>query len=71
MFANLRSWLNGTFHGVSRTWLPRYLQEFRWRFNRRHREKHLWAYLLRRTMKKPWVQTVDLEDVEPQVQLAA
>ncbi len=71
MFANLRSWLNGTFHGVSRTWLPRYLQEFRWRFNRRHREKHLWAYLLRRTMRKPWVQTVDLEDVEPQVQLAA
>jgi transposase-like protein len=40
-FSNLKTWLRGTFHGVSRKHLPRYLQEFTYRFDRRARESEL------------------------------
>ena len=35
VFANLKSWLNGIHHGVSRKHLQAYLNEFTFRFNRR------------------------------------
>lgn len=35
VFANLKSWLQGTHHGVSSRHLPAYLNEFVFRFNRR------------------------------------
>lgn len=35
VFANLKSWLNGTHHGVSHHHLQAYLNEFTFRFNRR------------------------------------
>ena len=35
VFSNLKTWLAGTHHGVSRKHLPRYLNEFVFRFNRR------------------------------------
>jgi len=35
-FSNLKTWLMGTHHGVGRTHLPHYLNEFVFRFNRRH-----------------------------------
>ena len=35
VFANLKSWLQGTHHGVSPRHLPAYLNEFVFRFNRR------------------------------------
>ncbi|HVH76809.1 MAG TPA: IS1595 family transposase [Stellaceae bacterium] len=35
LFSNIKSWLNGTFHGVSTKHLPRYLREWNYRFNRR------------------------------------
>ena len=34
-FANLKTWLNGTHHGVSAKHLPHYVDEFVFRFNRR------------------------------------
>lgn len=34
-FSNLKTWLMGTHHGVSKTHLPAYLNEFVFRFNRR------------------------------------
>ena len=36
VFSNLKSWLNGTHHGVSHQHLQAYLNEFTFRFNRRH-----------------------------------
>ena len=35
VFSNLKSWLNGTHHGVSAEHLQAYLNEFTFRFNRR------------------------------------
>lgn len=45
---NLKTWLRGTFHGVSPKHLPRYLDEFSYRFDRRWREKELFGFVLRR-----------------------
>lgn len=71
VFSNLHAWLVGTFHGVSRLWLPRYLQEFTWRFNRRAQQPQLCSYLLRRAMRRPWVQHVQVLGAEPRLQGAA
>lgn len=35
VFGNLKTWLNGTHHGVESKYLPSYLDEFVFRFNRR------------------------------------
>ena len=35
VFSNLKTWLNGTHHGVSHQHLQAYLNEFTFRFNRR------------------------------------
>lgn len=35
VFGNLKTWLNGTHHGVEPKYLPSYLDEFVFRFNRR------------------------------------
>ena len=51
VISNLKTWLRGTFHGVSHKHLPRYLQEFTYRFNRRWREKELFFYLTRRAVQ--------------------
>jgi len=47
-FGNLKTWLRGTFHGVSGKHLPRYLAEFIYRFDRRWREGELFGFVLRR-----------------------
>ena len=36
VFSNLKTWLNGTHHGASAKHLQAYLNEFTFRFNRRH-----------------------------------
>ena len=57
VFSNLKGWLRGTFHGVSRKHLPRYLQEFVYRTNRRWLEHDLFFYILRRAVQGkplPW-----------------
>ena len=46
VFSNLKSWLAGTFHGVSRKHLPRYLDEFTYRFNERWREDEIFDRML-------------------------
>jgi len=48
LFSNLKTWLAGTFHGVSRKYLPRYLAEFSYRVNRRHDPRMLFGWVLRR-----------------------
>ncbi len=57
LFSNFKGWLRGTFHGVSRKHLPRYLQEFVYRTNRRWLEHDLFFYVLRRAVQGeplPW-----------------
>lgn len=48
VISNLKTWLRGTFHGVSHKYLRRYLVEFAYRFNRRWREGELFPFVLRR-----------------------
>ncbi len=54
IFSNLKTWLRGTYHGVSKKHLGRYLREFEYRFNRRGIEHVLFALVLRAaTVAKP------------------
>ena len=48
VFGNLKTWLNGRYHGVSAKYLPRYLAEFSYRFNRRRRPPDLFGWVMRR-----------------------
>jgi transposase-like protein len=50
IFGNLKTWLRGTFHGVSGKHLPRYLAEFVYRFDRRWREGELFGFVLLRAV---------------------
>jgi hypothetical protein len=43
VFGNLKTWLRGTFHGVSPKHLQRYLNEFVFRFNQRWQEADLFS----------------------------
>lgn len=53
IFSNLKSWLRGTFHGVSRKHLPRYLDEFTYRFNGRGRDHELGPLILGHALTCP------------------
>lgn len=55
VFGNLKTWLRGTFHGVSGKHLQRYLDEFVYRFDRRWREGELFGFVLHRAARgEPW-----------------
>jgi len=49
-FGNLKTWLRGTFHGISPKHLQRYLDEFVFRFNRRWRETEIFRSVLHRAI---------------------
>jgi transposase-like protein/ribosomal protein L37AE/L43A len=51
VFGNLKTWLLGTFHGVSPKHLQRYLDEFSYRFDRRWQEGELLALVLRSVVR--------------------
>jgi hypothetical protein len=51
VFGNLKTWLRGTFHGVSPKHLQRYLDEFTFRFDRRWRETELFVRVLHRALE--------------------
>lgn len=51
IFSNLKAWLLGTFRGVSKKHMPRYLDEFVYRFNRRWREAELFGFVLNRAVR--------------------
>lgn len=55
LFSNFKTWLNGTFHGVSAKHLPRYAREWTYRFNRRGRIADLAEFLLRRAVSRPTI----------------
>ena len=48
VFGNLKTWLLGTFHGVSGKHLPRYLAELVYRFDRRWCEGEIFGFVLQR-----------------------
>ena len=55
LFSNLKTWLNGTDHGVSAKHLPRYGREWAYRFNRRRRIDDLGDFVLSRAMARPTI----------------
>ena len=66
LFSNVKTWLNGTYHGVSAKHLPRYVREWAYRFNRRHRIDDLADFVLRRAMARPTITYRQLVDgVQP------
>src|SRR4051794_36254471 len=52
-FSNLKTWLRGTHHGVGAKHLPHYLDEFVFRFNRRHTPMAAFQSLLSLTAQHP------------------
>jgi len=50
--SNLRSFVQGTHHGLAETHLQQYLDEFCYRFNRRRRRTELFDRLLRACLEK-------------------
>jgi transposase-like protein len=52
LFSNIKTWLNGTYHGVSTKHLPRYLREWSYRFNRRRSVNVLDGFVLHRMVMK-------------------
>ncbi len=60
LFTNIKTWLLGTFHGVSARYLGRYLQEYAYRFNRRWRDPNTFGFLVRRVMRGAWTRHEDL-----------
>lgn len=53
LFSNLKSWLRGTFHGVSQKHMRRYLDEFSYRLNQRWDEYALFGSILGRGLTSP------------------
>jgi transposase-like protein len=55
VIGNLKTWLRGTFHGVSAKHLHRYLDEFVFRLNLRWREAEIFLHVLGRALTAaPW-----------------
>jgi transposase len=50
-FSNLKRGVAGTYHSVSRKWLPSYLNEYVWRYNARHDERPMFRLLLLRAAR--------------------
>lgn len=53
LFTNLKAWIRGTFHGVSKKHMPRYLDEFTYRLNQRWDELALFGSILSRALVSP------------------
>jgi hypothetical protein len=55
LFSNVKTSLNGTYHGVSAKHLPRYALEWNYRFNRRTRIADLADFVLQRALAQPTI----------------
>ena len=72
LFSIVKTWLNGTYHGVSAKHLPRYVREWNYRFNRRKRIPDLADFVLRRAMARPTITYKELVNgMQPQGALPA
>jgi transposase-like protein len=61
IISNAKSFVQGTFHGLDELHLQRYLDEFCWRFNRRHRANNIFFDLLRSVVSSPKATYADLK----------
>ena len=61
-FANLKRWLTGTFHGVRKPHLERYLDEFVFRWNRRRHTRVAFDTLLGLALRLPHASLRDFVD---------
>jgi transposase-like protein len=52
LISNLKTWLIGRFHGVSRKYLPAYTAEFMYRYNRRGSPPDIFGWVMRRLMAR-------------------
>lgn len=64
VFGNLKTWLRGRYHGVSSKYLPSYLAEFSYRFNRRRSPPDLFGWVMRRLVGGSPTTLSDLVAVE-------
>jgi hypothetical protein len=64
VFGNLKTWLTGRFHGVSPKYLPAYLAEFTYRFNRRSSPSNLFGWVARRLMQRSALTLTALQAAE-------
>ncbi len=55
LFSNVKTWLNGTYHGVAAKHLPRYVREWNYRFNRRKHIPDMIDFVLGRAMTRPTI----------------
>lgn len=60
LFSNIKTWVNGTFHGVSGKYLELYVSEYLYRFNRRHHDEDIVGFISRRVMSSKWAPTASL-----------
>lgn len=63
MFSNLKTWLNGTHHGVDPKYLQNYLDEFVFRFNRRQTPMAAFQTLLGIASTKPYLSLENTKNV--------
>jgi len=59
---NFKSWIDGTFHGISSKHLPRYLREWSYRTNRRHKISNILDFVLRRAMNRQTITLTELSN---------
>ena len=72
LFSNTKTWLNGTYHGVSAKHLPRYARERNYRFNRRARTADPADPVLQRAVAQPTITFRQLIDgLQPEGALPA
>jgi hypothetical protein len=64
VFGNLKAWLNGTHRGVEPKYLPSYLDEFVFRFNRRKTPMAAFQTLLAISLQKTPLPMAKLRSAE-------
>lgn len=60
MISNIKANIQGAYHGLEGTYLQRYLDEFCYRFNRRHSKKTLFDHLLACSVWAPYKTVAEL-----------
>ena len=60
MVSNIKANIEGAYHGLEGTYLQRYLDEFCYRFNRRHSKKRLFDHLLECCVWAPYKTVAEL-----------
>jgi hypothetical protein len=60
MISNIKANIEGAYHGLEGTYLQRYLDEFCYRFNRRHSKKPVFDHLLKCIVWAPYKQWLSL-----------